>query len=112
MNGFVREEPVEYEVYARRFGALVDYAQSHVITQTDSVIMDKIDTYCSAGAVDGARVEAVERQGPPPHGGHYPGYYPPYYYYPPVPWPGVLIGGRSARLLRAPCERVLDSQRQ
>jgi TonB-dependent receptor len=36
-----------------RFGALVDYAQSHVITQTDSVIMDKIDTYCSAGAVDG-----------------------------------------------------------
>jgi PEGA domain len=25
---------------------------------------------------------AVDRTGPPPHGGHYPGYYPPYYYYP------------------------------
>jgi TonB-dependent receptor len=35
-----------------RFGFLADYAYSHVITQTDSVIMDKIDTYCSAGAVD------------------------------------------------------------
>src|SRR5882757_4208430 len=34
---------------AGRFGVLVDYARSHVITQTQSVIMDKIDTYCSSG---------------------------------------------------------------
>jgi TonB-dependent receptor len=32
-----------------RFGLLGDYARSHVITRTESVIMDKIDTYCSAG---------------------------------------------------------------
>ncbi len=32
-----------------RFGLLGDYAHSHVITRTESVIMDKIDTYCSAG---------------------------------------------------------------
>ena len=34
---------------AGRFGLLLDYARSHVITQTQSVIMDKIDTYCSSG---------------------------------------------------------------
>ena len=34
-----------------RFGLLANYAKSHVITRTESVIMDKIDTYCSAGAV-------------------------------------------------------------
>jgi TonB-dependent receptor len=32
-----------------RFGLLGDYARSHVITRTESVVMDKIDTYCSAG---------------------------------------------------------------
>jgi TonB-dependent receptor len=32
-----------------RFGFLVDYSRSHVITQTQSVIDDKIDTYCSSG---------------------------------------------------------------
>jgi TonB-dependent receptor len=32
-----------------RFGLLLDYARSHVITQTQSVIDDKIDTYCSSG---------------------------------------------------------------
>ena len=32
-----------------RFGLLADYAQSHVVTRTESVVMDKIDTYCSAG---------------------------------------------------------------
>jgi TonB-dependent receptor len=32
-----------------RFGLLADYARSHVETRVDSVIMDKIDTYCSAG---------------------------------------------------------------
>ena len=32
-----------------RFGLLADYARSHVQTRVDSVIMDKIDTYCSAG---------------------------------------------------------------
>jgi TonB-dependent receptor len=32
-----------------RFGLLADFARSHVITRTESVIMDKIDTYCSAG---------------------------------------------------------------
>ncbi|HEY0747794.1 MAG TPA: TonB-dependent receptor [Steroidobacteraceae bacterium] len=32
-----------------RFGLLLDYARSHVITRTQSVIMDKIDTYCSSG---------------------------------------------------------------
>src|SRR3984885_14324213 len=34
---------------AGRFGLLLDYSRSHVITQTQSVIMDKIDTYCSSG---------------------------------------------------------------
>ena len=37
-----------------RFGLLADYAWSHVVTRTESVIMDKIDTYCSAGATDAA----------------------------------------------------------
>ncbi|WP_395397697.1 TonB-dependent receptor [Novosphingobium sp. BL-8A] len=32
-----------------RFGLLADYAWSHVITRTESVIMDKIDTYCTSG---------------------------------------------------------------
>src|SRR5258707_10225178 len=32
-----------------RFGLLVDYARSHVITRTESVIDDKMDTYCSSG---------------------------------------------------------------
>jgi TonB-dependent receptor len=32
-----------------RFGLLLDYARSHVVTRTESVIMDKIDTYCSSG---------------------------------------------------------------
>ena len=32
-----------------RFGFLADYSRSHVITQTQSVIDDKIDTYCSSG---------------------------------------------------------------
>jgi len=32
-----------------RFGLLADYARSHVVTRTQSVIMDKIDTYCSSG---------------------------------------------------------------
>lgn len=31
------------------FGLLANYAHSHVITQTESVIMDKIDTYCTSG---------------------------------------------------------------
>jgi TonB-dependent receptor len=34
-----------------KFGFLADFARSHVITRTESVIMDKIDTYCSAGAL-------------------------------------------------------------
>lgn len=41
-----------FETGIGRFGILADYAWSHVITRTESVIMDKIDTYCSAGAVD------------------------------------------------------------
>ncbi|MES1198806.1 MAG: TonB-dependent receptor [Pseudomonadota bacterium] len=38
-----------WETSIGKFGFLADYAKSHVITETDSVIMDKIDTYCSAG---------------------------------------------------------------
>src|SRR5579863_1598857 len=34
---------------AGRFGMLGDYSASHVITRTESVIDDKIDTYCSSG---------------------------------------------------------------
>ena len=34
---------------AGRFGLLADYSRSHVITRTQSVIDDKIDTYCSSG---------------------------------------------------------------
>jgi TonB-dependent receptor len=32
-----------------RFGLLGNYAESHVVTRTESVIMDKINTYCTAG---------------------------------------------------------------
>lgn len=41
-----------------RFGLLADYARSHVVTRTESVIMDKIRTYCSSGAtnMDGSGV--------------------------------------------------------
>ena len=35
-----------------RFGILGDYAHSKLVTRTESVIMDKIDTYCSEGAAD------------------------------------------------------------
>ncbi|MDB6092384.1 MAG: TonB-dependent receptor, partial [Gammaproteobacteria bacterium] len=42
---------------AGRFGLLVDYARSHVITRTESVIMDKIDTYCSSGF--GTKTQAI-----------------------------------------------------
>lgn len=38
-----------FETPIGRFGLLASYAQSHVVTRTESVIMDKIDTYCSAG---------------------------------------------------------------
>ncbi len=38
-----------FETSAGRFGLLGDFARSHVVTRTESVIMDKIDTYCSAG---------------------------------------------------------------
>jgi TonB-dependent receptor len=38
-----------WETAIGRFGILADYAQSHVVTRTESVIMDKIDTYCTAG---------------------------------------------------------------
>jgi TonB-dependent receptor len=32
-----------------RFGLLVDYARSHVVTRTENVIDDRIDMYCSGG---------------------------------------------------------------
>lgn len=32
-----------------RFGLLASYAESKVVTRTESVIMDKIDTYCTTG---------------------------------------------------------------
>ena len=35
-----------------KFGLMADFARSHVVTRTESVIMDKIDTYCSAGATN------------------------------------------------------------
>jgi TonB-dependent receptor len=38
-----------FETDFGKFGILGDYARSHVKTRTESVIMDKIDTYCSAG---------------------------------------------------------------
>lgn len=34
-----------------KFGLMANFARSHVVTRTESVIMDKIDTYCSAGAL-------------------------------------------------------------
>ena len=42
-----------WDTEAGRFGLLADFAWSHVVTRTESVIMDKIDTYCSAGAKNG-----------------------------------------------------------
>lgn len=41
-----------WDTEAGRFGLLADYAWSHVVTRTESVIMDKIDTYCTTGAKD------------------------------------------------------------
>ena len=41
-----------WDTEAGRFGLLADFAWSHVVTRTESVIDDKIDTYCSAGATD------------------------------------------------------------
>ena len=38
-----------WDTEAGRFGILADFAWSHVVTRTESVIMDKIDTYCSSG---------------------------------------------------------------
>jgi len=35
-----------------KIGILGDYAYSHVVTRTESVIMDRIDTYCSGGYLD------------------------------------------------------------
>ncbi|MBO9713265.1 TonB-dependent receptor [Sphingomonas sp.] len=36
-----------WETGIGRFGLLADVARSHVVTRTESVIMDKIDTYCT-----------------------------------------------------------------
>src|SRR5579859_3317560 len=41
-----------FQLHYGRIGVMANYAHSHVVTQTESVIMDKIDTYCSAGAKD------------------------------------------------------------
>ncbi|PSJ40660.1 TonB-dependent receptor [Sphingomonas deserti] len=38
-----------FETDIGRFGLLASYAHSHVVTRTESVIMDKIDTYCTSG---------------------------------------------------------------
>jgi TonB-dependent receptor len=35
-----------------RFGVMADYAFSHVLTQTDAVVMQRIGTFCSAGNND------------------------------------------------------------
>jgi TonB-dependent receptor len=43
-----------FDTEAGRFGILGDYAWSHVVTRTESVIMDKIDTYCSSGSTAGS----------------------------------------------------------
>lgn len=49
-----------WDTDAGRFGLLADFAWSHVITRTESVIMDKIDTYCSAGpAVSGTGTDCT-----------------------------------------------------
>lgn len=42
-----------WDTEAGRFGLLADFAWSHVVTRTESVIDDKIDTYCSAGSTNG-----------------------------------------------------------
>ncbi|MDT8757677.1 TonB-dependent receptor [Sphingomonas psychrotolerans] len=38
-----------FETPIGRFGLLASYAESKVVTRTESVIMDKIDTYCTTG---------------------------------------------------------------
>ena len=52
-----------WDTSAGRFGLLADFAWSHVITRTESVIMDKIDTYCSAGATDSSGKAIVSSNG-------------------------------------------------
>lgn len=46
-----------------RIGLMANFAYSHVVTRTESVIMDKIDTYCSAGAVDASGKAIVNSDG-------------------------------------------------
>ena len=41
-----------WDTDAGRFGLLADFAWSHVVTRTESVIMDKIDTYCKSGSTN------------------------------------------------------------
>lgn len=43
-----------FETSAGKFGLMANFARSHVVTRTESVIMDKINTYCSAGATNAA----------------------------------------------------------
>ena len=103
-----------------KFGILGDYAQSHVITRTESVIMDKIDTYCSAGAVDGSG-KAIVTNGvvqctANPFGGHGWAYAPDGIRYSQVDYDrkrhGFVIAGQyenDARTLRASVQYT-DSQ--
>ncbi len=46
-----------------KIGILGDYAYSHVVTQTESVIMDRIDTYCSAGDIDASGKAIIDSSG-------------------------------------------------
>ncbi|WP_034157098.1 TonB-dependent receptor [Sphingomonas sp. ERG5] len=51
------------ETGAGTFGLLANYAHSHVVTRTESVIMDKIDTYCSDAALDPQKTATVGADG-------------------------------------------------
>ena len=46
-----------------RFGLLADFARSHVITRTESVIMDKIDTFCTTGSTNASGGGIVNSDG-------------------------------------------------
>ena len=52
-----------WDTDAGEFGLMVDYANSHVVTATNGVIMGRIATYCSGGYADGGGNVIVNSDG-------------------------------------------------
>ena len=55
-----------WETNIGRFGLMADFARSHVVTRTESVIMDKIDTFCTTGSTNSSGGGIVNSDGSVP----------------------------------------------